>query len=131
MRRGLLQFAKYMVGGGLYFWTGYVVFSLTYGAWHWRWWQGKLAGDIIGWTLNYVVQRYWAFAGSGPRLSEMRHTVRYIVLNVGNLAIDYAIVGGLNAVGVTPFIGFFVSSAFFTVWNYIWYRFWVFAEDNN
>jgi hypothetical protein len=41
--------------------------------------------------------------------------------------IDYGIVGGLERIGITPYIGLFVAAGFFTAWNYLWYRFWVFA----
>jgi putative flippase GtrA len=42
---------------------------------------------------------------------------------------DYGIVAGLKAAGITPYIGQFISSGFFTVWNYFWYRFWVFPTQ--
>jgi hypothetical protein len=42
--------------------------------------------------------------------------------------LDYAIIGGLKAIGITPYIGFFISSLFFTVWSWLWYKYWVFPE---
>jgi putative flippase GtrA len=128
MTKYLWQFAKYMVGGGLYFWTGLLVFSIGYSGLHWQWWQAKLAGDVVGWTLNYLVQRYWAFANKGLKMHEMQHAWRYSLLTGVNFVIDYLIVGGLKLVGISPYIGFFVSSGFFTIWNYVWYRWWVFPE---
>ena len=101
---------------------------LTYGGLHWSWWQAKLLGDLVGWTLNYLVQRYWAFTSKSLSLHEMQHAARYVVLTAANFGIDYLIVGGLQAVGVTPYIGFFVSSGFFVLWNFLWYKYWVFPE---
>jgi putative flippase GtrA len=84
--------------------------------------------DVIGWTANYVVQRYWAF-NSGALHHHDRATLgKYIVLTVFNFGLDYAIIASLKWVGVSPYIGFFVSSGFFTAWNYLWYRFWVFYQ---
>jgi hypothetical protein len=40
------------------------------------------------------------------------------------------IVASLKSVGLTPYLGQFVSSGFFTIWNYFWYRFWVFPESH-
>ena len=122
----LIQFAEYMISGGVWFWSGYIVFAVTYSLLGWNWFWAKMAADVVGWSLNFMLQRYWAFAD--PRLAgeEGRVRLRYISLTAVNFVIDYAIVGGLNALGVTPYIGLFAAAAFFTGWNYVWYRFWVF-----
>jgi len=120
------QFFKYMAGGSLYFWSGYAIFALGYSGLHWSWWGAKIAADTIGWTLNYGVQRYWTFAGHSRHLSEIAHIGRYIFIETIGFGLDYAIIGGLNHIGVTPYIGFFVSAVFFTVWSYLWYKYWVF-----
>lgn len=124
----MVQFAKYMAGGGIYFWTGYGVFALAYSGLHWDWLYAKLLADVIGWTLNYLVQRYWAFASARQKLSEMQHVVRYLIIEIVGFILDYLMLGGMKAAGITPYVGFFVSSAFFTVWSYLWYKYWVFPE---
>lgn len=130
-RPWLIQFAKYWAGGGLYFWSGYAVFAALYSGLHWSWLPAKIGADAVGWTLNYVVQRYWAFAGTGKRLSEMQHVGRYLFIETIGFILDYLIIWGLKAVGVTPYLGFFISAGFFTVWSYLWYKYWVFPEDHH
>jgi putative flippase GtrA len=127
-RATLVRFIKYTVAGSLWFWSGYGVFAIGYSGLHWQWWQAKLLGDFVGWVLNYLAQRYWAFASSGLRLREMEHASRYVILSSGNFVLDYALIGGLYAVGVSPYIGAFISSGFFTLWNFLWYKYWVFPE---
>jgi putative flippase GtrA len=122
------QFAKYMSGGTLYFWVGYGVFALCYSGFGWNWLPAKIAADAIGWSLNYFVQRYWAFNSGHLKLSEMQHVGRYVFIESIGFILDYLIIFGLNSVGVTPYIGFFISAAFFTVWSYFWYKYWVFPE---
>lgn len=127
-RKTAVQFGKYLIGGNVYFWSGYAVFAICYtglGLW-WLW--SKIAADVIGWTLNYVVQRYWAFAGEHLHLSEMQHVGRYLTIETIGFFLDYAIIAGLTAIGITPYIGFFVSAGFFTVWSFLWYKYWVFPE---
>ncbi len=124
----LVQFAKYMAGGGVYFWSGYGIFALCYSGFHWKWLPAKIAADVVGWTLNYLVQRYWAFAASGKKLSEIEHVARYITIESVGFVLDYFIIGGLNHLGISPYTGFFISAGFFTVWSYLWYRYWVFPE---
>ena len=123
------QFIKYMSGGGLYFWSGYAIFAGCYSGLHWGWLPSKMLADAVGWTLNYLVQRYWAFDNSGLKAHEGRNRGRYITLSLVDTVLDYAIVGGLVYLGVTPYIGMFVAAGFFTFWNYFWYRFWVFPEN--
>jgi putative flippase GtrA len=127
-RKLVAQFAKYMAGGSLYFWSGYAVFAVCYSGLRWHWLPAKIMADAIGWTLNYLVQRLWAFKGQ-VHLSEMQHAGRYICIESIGFVLDYLIIGGLNAVGVTPYLGFFISAAFFTVWSWCWYKYWVFPES--
>jgi putative flippase GtrA len=124
----VVQFAKYMAGGGLYFWSGYAVFALCYSGLKWGWFPAKVAADAVGWTLNYLVQRYWAFAGDHKKLSEMQHVGRYIFIESIGFVLDYLIIWGLNEIGITPYVGFFISAGFFTVWSYLWYKYWVFPD---
>lgn len=125
----LEQFAKYMAGGSLYFWVGYAVFAICYSALHIYWLWAKMAADAIGWSLNYLVQRYWAFSSDHLKLSEMQHLSRYIFIESIGFVMDYAIIAGLRSIGITPYIGFFISAGFFTVWSWFWYKYWVFPEQ--
>lgn len=123
------QFAKYWLGGNVYFFSGYAVFALCYTGLHLWWLWSKIIADIVGWTLNYFVQRHWAFAEQ-HHLSEMQHASRYIFIETIGFFLDYALIAGLNAIGITPYIGFFISAGFFTVWSFAWYKYWVFPEKS-
>ncbi|HSW98821.1 MAG TPA: GtrA family protein [Candidatus Saccharimonadales bacterium] len=125
-RKRLVQFGEYFVGGLSYFWSGYAVFAICYSGLHWRWFPAKMLADVVGWTLNYAIQRYWAFQNPALNKKEAATATKYGIITVVNLGLDYTIIWGLNSMGISPYIGFFISASFFTVWNYIWYRFWVF-----
>jgi putative flippase GtrA len=127
LKREARRFAKYLVGGNVYFWSGYAIFAICYSGFDWNWLPSKIAADVIGWTLGYVVQRRWTFADR-IHLSEMEHAGRYVFIESVGFVIDYAIIGGLKWLGITPYIGFFISAGFFTVWSYLWYKYWVFPE---
>jgi putative flippase GtrA len=130
-RKTAVQFGKYLAGGNLYFWSGYVIFALGYSVLHLWWLWAKIAADAVGWTLNYLAQRYWAFNSDHPRLHEMQHVSRYLFIETIGFILDYAIIAGLKAVGITPYIGFFISAGFFTIWSFLWYKYWVFPEDKS
>jgi putative flippase GtrA len=125
-RHNVIQFLEYLIGGTVYFWSGYLIFAVCYSGLGWDWLPAKMMADAVGWTLNYLVQRYWAFNSSGLKRHEGRTVGRYGLLTVGNFILDYLMIWGLKSIGISPYLGFFISSGFFTVWNYLWYRFWVF-----
>jgi putative flippase GtrA len=123
----LPRFVKYLAGGWLYFWVGYAVFALCYSGLGWDWLPSKILADAIGWSLNYLVQRFWAFSDR-VTLSEMQHATRYVAIESFGFVLDYLIIWGLKSIGITPYIGFFISAGFFSVWSYLWYKYWVFPE---
>jgi putative flippase GtrA len=123
------QIVKYAVSGGVYFWTGYVAFFAFDKGLHWTLFYAKVIADIVGWVCNYALQRYWVF--NNPSLAKLRTSVttRYLIITAIDFLIDYIIVKELKNLGLTPYLGQFVSAGFFTVWNYFWYRFWVFPQS--
>lgn len=127
IKKELKRFIKYMVGGGIYFWLGYGVFAIGYSVFHWNWFPAKILADLVGWTSNYFIQRYWAFSDQ-VHLSELQHLGRYITIESIGFVMDYLIIWWLVSIGITPYIGFFISSGFFTVWSYLWYKYWVFSR---
>jgi putative flippase GtrA len=127
-RKTFVQFILYNVGGMAFFVVGYAVFSLLYGVFSWRWWIAKVIGDTCGWLANYIIQRFVAFREESRGQKEHVLFAKFTALSLVNVAIDYAIVGGLNYVGVSPFLGLFIASWFFTIWKYLWYKLWVFRR---
>lgn len=127
-KKVIIQFAEYMISGGAYFWIGYLVFFGADKGLHLSLWWSKLLSNVVGWTVNYLLQRYWVFKNPHLKGHLARTTGRYFIITGVNFVLDYFIVAGLKAVGLTPYLGQFVSAGFFTVWNYLWYRFWVFPE---
>lgn len=123
----MTRFAKYWLGGTIYFWVAYGVFAICYSGFHWSWLPAKILADALGWTSNYVVQRFWAFSDQ-VHLSEMQHAGRYVFIESIGFSLDYLLIWGLKAVGISPYLGFWISAAFFTVWSYLWYKYWVFPE---
>lgn len=121
------RFIKYWLGGSVYFWLGYLVFALAYSVFHWNWFPAKILADAIGWTSNYIIQRFWTFSDR-IHLSEMQHAGRYIFIESIGFILDYLIIWGLKSIGITPYIGFFLSAGFFTIWSYLWYKYWVFPD---
>lgn len=118
------------VGGTVYFWSGYAVFAALYSGLGWDWLYAKIACDIVGFTLNYLVQRYWAFSDIAAGHKEQVMAGKFSLISAVGICLDYAVIAGLKAIGVSPYLGFFVSAGIMTIWNYGWYRFWVFYDTS-
>jgi putative flippase GtrA len=127
-KREIKRFTEYMISGGAYFWSGYLMFFVLDQGLGFSLWWAKLLANITGWLVNYALQRYWVFRSPELAKHQTEVTGRYIVITLVDFVLDYGIVATLKSVGITPYIGQFVSSGFFTVWNYLWYKFWVFPQ---
>jgi len=125
-KKSVIQFAWFNLGGVAFFVSGYGVFVVLYGIFSWRWWVAKIIADLTGWSINYLVQRFLAFREESKHHTEKKLFAKFSAISLVNVPIDYAIVGGLKLLGVTPFLGLWISSLFFTVWKYLWYKYWVF-----
>lgn len=125
-QREVKRITEYMVSGGAFFWSGYAVFFVCDKVLGFGLLAATTLSYAVGWTVNYLLQRYWVF--NNPKLAkhEVEVTGRYILISLVNVPINYAILATLKSVGISPYIGQFISSGFFTVWNYLWYKFYVF-----
>lgn len=124
-----LRVVEYLISGGAYFWSGYLMFFVLDKGVGLNLWWAKLLANITGWTVNYILQRYWVFNNPKLKRQTTKITLRYTIITLVNFVLDYLIVAGLKNAGITPYIGQFISSGFFTVWNYLWYKFWVFPQE--
>ena len=124
----IVQFVEYMISGGVYFWVGYGVFAALWSGLKWSLWWATITSNLIGWTVNYLLQRDWVFKNDSLNKHKTQVTSRYIFITLIDFLLNYVILYSLRQAGITPYIGQFISSGFFTIWNYVWYRFWVFPE---
>lgn len=124
------QILQYFVSGGAFFWSGYVAFAFFDSVLHWPLFASKLFANLIGISVNYLLQDRWVFSAQERAKHQKRRTGRYVIITLVNLGIDYLIVAGLKEIGISPYIGQFVSAGFFTLWNFLWYKYWVFAAHS-
>jgi putative flippase GtrA len=122
------RIVEYMISGGAYFWSGYLVFFAIDKGLGLSFFWAKSVSTLTGWLVNYGLQRYWVFRNPQLAKHKTEVTARYIFITLVDFVLDYFIVYWLKMLGITPYIGQFASAGFFTVWNYLWYRFWVFPD---
>ena len=127
-RKLLIQFAEYMLTGGVWFWSGYIIIVVLDS--HIGLFWANLIGNTVGITLNYLLSKYWVFK-TKKKTSTGNKAWRYIIYTALNaFLLNYLILYGLQSgLGIDPAIGQFVASAFFTGWNFFWYKKWVFKDQ--
>lgn len=120
----LKRITEYFISGGAWFWSGYIIIVLlddVIGLF-----LANLVGNGVGITINFFLNRYWVFKGKRQASLETS-TRRYVIYTALNaFVLNYIILLGLQNIGIKPEIGQFIASGFFTVWNYLWYKTWVF-----
>lgn len=125
-RLELIRIVEYFVSGGAWFWSGYILIVLLddkIGLF-----LANLIGNGIGITLNFLLERYWVFKTKKPT-TLMIAAKRYVIYTALNaFLLNYAILLALSKNGIQPEIGQFIAAGFFTIWNYVWYKFWVFKD---
>ena len=131
LRAEVTRLIEYSITGGAWFWSGYLTFAICDQVFGLSLFWAKLIANLVGITVNFVLERVWVF-NSGRRNKKLTVvTERYFILTVINLFVDYLIVRGLQEyLGVSPYIGQFVSAGFFYGWNFLWYKYWVFAASS-
>lgn len=126
----IVQFAEYLVGGGVWFWSGYVLIVLLDN--HIGLFWANFVGNAVGITLNFLIQRFWVFRTHRP--SKIAFTAgRYVVYTILNaFLLNYLLLYLMKQwFGIGPEISQFIASGFFTLWNYFWYKVWVFPEPEH
>lgn len=124
-QKELTRIGEYLVGGGVWFWSGYIIIVFLNGRMPLFW--VNFIGNAVGMTLNFIIERYWAFKSSRPTTLFIA-TRRYIIYTVINaFLLNYLILAVLkDHFDLPPKYGQFIAAGFFTVWNYFWYKYWVF-----
>lgn len=122
-----VQFIQYLIGGGAFFWSGYAAFAVFDALFSLPLFAAKQLANVVGLTVNYLLQDRWVFNDKARQKLQSRRTGRYAIIMLVNFGIDYLIVAGLKDKGISPYLGQFASAGFFTVWNFLWYKHWVFA----
>lgn len=128
-QKKLNQIGEYLVGGGVWFWSGYIIIVFLSGRISLFW--ANFIGNAVGLTLNFIIERYWVFKANRPTTLFMA-TKRYIIYTLLNaFMLNYFILAVLkNQYDIPVKYGQFFAAGFFTVWNYFWYKYWVFKGQD-
>ena len=118
---------QYLVSGVLVFGADYLTFFLTYQILHIELALATAIAYVVGFSTNFLLLRYWAFAREAQKDYFFTGTIKYGIWLAINYGLTYLMLKYLQEwAGLTPFLGKFVVAFFMTFWNYAGYKVWVF-----
>src|ERR1700740_598579 len=90
-RKLIVQFVEYMVSGGVYFCVGYGILDYLYYVLHWSLWWSTIISNVIGWTVNFILQRFWVFNNKSLKGHQTQVTRRYTFITLVDFVLNYFI----------------------------------------
>lgn len=129
--RLFIQFIKVNIAGNILFLTTYIGFPVFHEVLGWERITSLVVASLIGNVIFFILDKEWVFNTSSNSRKTRREVMRFIIFMTLNFFINIAIVEGLARLfDITPYVGQFVAAGFFTVWNFIGLKFWVFQENH-
>lgn len=125
----VVEFIKLQLTGNILFWGTYVGLFIFNQLLHWPELTAIAIGSILAHCLFFLVNKEWVFDDKTGKRKTGHEITRFILFMGLNYFINLGIIAGLDRFfGVTPYIGAFIAGLFFSAWNFIGLRFWVFQE---
>ena len=127
--QNLIEFIKLQLAGNILFWGTYLGFFLLYEIVEWPEFVALATASIIAHGLFFVANSEWVFDENGERKKTKGELTRFIIFMGVNYFINLGIIYALSHYfGITPYIGQFISALYFTIWNFVGLKYWVFRE---
>jgi putative flippase GtrA len=125
LKKLVIQFAEYCVAGGAWFWSAYIITILLDPIIGLGW--ANVVGNLVGVTINYFLSALWVFKTKNNKHA-MHASWKYIIYTALNFALSAYLLKLMRGFGIEPEISQFITAGFFTVWNFAWYKLWVFKD---
>lgn len=116
---------RYLLVGGFSFAVDFFLLVFLHEFFGLQLWLATPLAFIASLIVNYLLSRFFTFAGTGARGTSF---VKYIVLVLFNTIATSLIVSGFEAFGGGYMLGKVLSTVLMTVWNFFAYKHWVFAN---
>lgn len=128
--KALVEFVKLQIAGNILFWGTYIGYAVSDKIFDQPHIAAIAVASLIAHGLFFLASRDWVFDRHGKR-KPPRQIWRFVVFMGMNYFINIGIIYTLESrFAITPYIGQFISAFFFTAWNYIGLKFWVFEPEN-
>lgn len=123
-----IEFLKLQLAGNIPFWGTYLLFALFDQVMAVDAFSSLLVATVIANVLFFVVDDRWVFKNSRKHRKTATEVWRFIAFMSVSSLFTFNITWQLyQLLGITPYIGQFISAVISTLLTFIGLRFWVFA----
>jgi len=124
-----IEFIKLQLAGNILFWGTYAGYFVLHTLFGWAEVSALASASLFAHLLFFIANKEWVFDDKTGKRKTSSELVRFVLFMGMNYFINLGIIAGLREYfNVDPYIGQFIAALFFTVWNFVGLRFWVFQE---
>lgn len=125
----LVEFIKLQLSANVLFWGTLAGLFVLHELIGWPQTIALATASIAAHVLFFIVNKEWVFNGDNGTRKTSREIVRFVLFMGLNYFINLAIVTGLSHYfDLSPYLGQVVAALFFTIWNFIGLKYWVFQD---
>lgn len=122
------QFIKLQIAGNIPFWGTYIVNAVLDKAFNVDSFHALLVATVLANALFFIVDDRWVFSDTRGTRKAAPETIKFIIFMSLSALLTFNITWQLNQVlGISTYIGQFISAALSITWTFVGLRFWVFA----
>ncbi len=126
--QGFLEFIKLQIAGNIPFWGTYFLFALLDKVFYAQTMPALFVSTIAAYTLFFIVSDWWVFSKSRGQRKKTTNIWRFIVFMSITALLTFNITIQLDEIlGISPYIGQFISAGISISWTFVGLKFWVFA----
>lgn len=126
-----MQFVKLQIAGNIPFWGTYGLFALLDKVFMVDVIVSLFIATLLANSLFFYVDDKWVFADKRGNRKTATEVVKFAVFMTFSAVLTFFITWQLHErLGISPYLGQFISAAISTVVTFIGLRFWVFAPSN-
>lgn len=127
-----VEFVKLQLSANILFWGTIGGLFLLYEIAGWGQTIALATASIVAHILFFLVNKEWVFDDITGKRKTSREIVRFVLFMGLNYIINLGIVTGLGYYfGLNPYLGQVVAALFFTVWNFVGLKYWVFQDTKH
>ena len=125
---GFFEFLKLQLAGNIPFWGTYLInFALDKGL-HVEPFQSLLVATVLSYAAFFFVSDRWVFNQNRDNRHSATNAWRFVIFMSITALITFNITWHLNELlGISIYIGQFISAGLSITWTFVGMKFWVFA----
>lgn len=128
----IVEFLKLQLAGNIPFWGTYLLFALFDQGLGFDYFMSLLIATVLANILFFVIDDRWVFKNKRNHRKTTTEVWRFVAFMTFSSLLTFTMTWQLHQLlGITPYIGQFISAAFSTLLTFTGLRFWVFAPPRH